>query len=105
MLFTSAKSRFSHDTVHFSQILTQRYMLVEMAEFLSILFKLRIAGLLIKALELFAEASQCSEMITFLLKTHATYTCFKPLSHSAGMAPVHPGGGQPVYRDEPGHFS
>ena len=30
---------------------------------------------------------------------------FKPRSHSAGMAPVHPGGGQPVYRDEPGHFS
>ena len=29
----------------------------------------------------------------------------KPRSHSAGMAPVHPGGGQPVYRDEPGHFS
>ena len=28
----------------------------------------------------------------------------KPRSHSAGMAPVHPGGGQPVYRDEPGHF-
>ena len=29
----------------------------------------------------------------------------KPRSHSAGMAPVNPGGGQPVYRDEPGHFS
>ena len=29
----------------------------------------------------------------------------KPRSHSAGMAPVHPGEGQPVYRDEPGHFS
>ena len=29
----------------------------------------------------------------------------KPRSHSAGMAPVHPDGGQPVYRDEPGHFS
>ena len=29
----------------------------------------------------------------------------KPRSHSAGMAPVHPGGGQPVYRHEPGHFS
>ena len=29
----------------------------------------------------------------------------KPRSHSAGMAPVHPGGGQQVYRDEPGHFS
>ena len=28
----------------------------------------------------------------------------KPRSHSAGMAPVHPGEGQPVYRDEPGHF-
>ena len=29
----------------------------------------------------------------------------KPRSDSAGMAPVHPGGGQPVYRDKPGHFS
>ena len=29
----------------------------------------------------------------------------KPRSHSGGMAPVHPGGGQPVYRDKPGHFS
>ena len=29
----------------------------------------------------------------------------KPRSHSAGMAPVHPGEGQPVYRAEPGHFS
>ena len=30
---------------------------------------------------------------------------FKPSSHNAGMAPVHPGGGQPVYRAEPGNFS
>ena len=29
----------------------------------------------------------------------------KPRSHSAGMAAVHPGGGQPVYPAEPGHFS
>ena len=28
-----------------------------------------------------------------------------PFSQCRGMAPVHPGGGQPVYRDEPGHFS
>ena len=27
------------------------------------------------------------------------------ITHSAGMAPVHPGRGQPVYRDEPGHFT
>ena len=34
----------------------------------------------------------------------AALSSFKPRSHSAGIAPVHPGEGQPVYRDEPGHF-
>ena len=33
-----------------------------------------------------------------------TIEMLKPRSHIAGMAAVHPGGGQPVYRDEPGHF-
>ena len=36
------------------------------------------------------------------------YTCISDslflLCHSAGMAPVHPGEGQPVYHDEPGDF-
>ena len=41
------------------------------------------------------QLSPQTEVINFL----------KPRSHSAGMATVHPGGGQPVYRDEPGHFS
>ena len=33
------------------------------------------------------------------------FCILKPHSHSADMAQVHPGEGQPVYRDEPGHFS
>ena len=36
------------------------------------------------------------------------YTCLSDslflLCHSAGMTPVHPGEGQPVYHDEPGAF-
>ena len=30
---------------------------------------------------------------------------FKPHSHCAGVATVHPYAGQPVYRDAPGHIS
>ena len=30
---------------------------------------------------------------------------FKPHSHCAGVATVHPDAGQPVYRDAPGHIS
>ena len=29
---------------------------------------------------------------------------FKPHSHCAGVATVHPDAGQPVYRDTPGHI-
>ena len=38
-----------------------------------------------------------------VLKT-ACFT-FKPHSHCAGVATVHPDAGQPVYRDAPGHIS
>ena len=33
------------------------------------------------------------------------FLSFKPHSHCAGAATVHPDAGQPVYRDVPGHIS
>ena len=36
---------------------------------------------------------------------YTTFTNFKPHSHCADVATVHPDGGQPVYRDAPGYIS
>ena len=41
----------------------------------------------------------------FIISLQNGLKLFKPNSHCAGVATVHPDTGQPVYRDAPGHIS
>ena len=44
-------------------------------------------------------------IVKLLTEHHLELVSFKPHSHCADVATVHPDAGQPVYRDAPGHIS